>query len=207
MLNDFFIGFVKKYSKEYRLFVIFSAVSVFLSIILTVSILRICASFSDSNFASLSYFVCGSSSRTLASFKKLTIPDFSSIESLVNESKEFSIDRGYGVSSLTDGSLLTFAAPASNKIGYQVNLVGGYKIKQVVIHWGDYGVNANYINKWSLESSEDGINWSLIESGDSPHSNRTVINKKFSSTALRLKAEAESDWIGVHELDIIGRSQ
>jgi hypothetical protein len=34
--------------------------------------------------------------------------------------------------------------------------------------------------------------------------NKTVMNKRFSASMLRLKAEAENDWIGVYELDIIG---
>ncbi len=148
--------------------------------------------------------MCGNSSASQSSFRKITKVDLTSVESLVNESKEFSIDKGFDAQKLIDGSLSTFAAPASNKIDYQVNFVGNYKIKQVVINWGDYGVNRNYINKWSLESSVDSTNWTVIEGGDSPQSNRTVINKKFSATTLRLKAEAENDWIGVHELDIIG---
>lgn len=204
MLNDFFISFYKKHIKEYKLFVIFSGASVLLSILLTISILRVCSLFSDHGYASLLYFMCGGSSASQSSFRKVTKADLSSVESMVNESKEFSIDRGLGASNLIDGSVSTLAAPASNKIDYRVNLVGNYKIKQIIVHWGDYGVNKNYINKWSLELSGDGVNWFIIESGGSPGSDRTVINKRFSAAFLRLKAEAENDWIGVNELDIIG---
>ena len=197
-------SFLQKFFLKYKLLIAFSSASVFLSVFLTISILKLCSFFPDNGYLSPLYFMCGNSSASQSSFRKITKVDLTSVESLVNESKEFSIDKGFDAQKLIDGSLSTFAAPASNKIDYQVNFVGNYKIKQVVINWGDYGVNRNYINKWSLESSVDSTNWTVIEGGDSPQSNRTVINKKFSATTLRLKAEAENDWIGVHELDIIG---
>lgn len=191
--------------KKYKLFVLFSASSVLLSVFLTMVILRTCIAVSDKEYASILYFVCGDSSISQKSFKKLNKSDLLSIVSNINESKEFSLDRGAAADKLIDGSTETLAAPASNKIDYQINLVGEYKIKQIIIHWGSYGINKNYVSKWSFEFSADGTNWSVLEGSDSsPKTDKTVINKRFSASNLRLKAGAENDWIGIYELDIIG---
>ena len=149
--------------------------------------------------------ICGFDlTRPPAEFRKLTRAD-ASVTSGIPESKEFSVNRDTTAEKLIDGSVNTLAQPGGNKIDYEVTLVNPSEIKEMAIYWKDYGVNANYISKWSVESSENGADWTPVGGGDSPHDEKTVIDKKFTASKIRLRARSAKDWIGAYEMEIIAR--
>lgn len=125
--------------------------------------------------------------------------------SAIPEREDLSIGQGRGADKLIDGSDKTLAAPGSEMVEYLILLLDQKEIKQMTIHWGDYGINDNYIAEWSIESSDDGEEWKTISSGPSPKDSRTVINEKIRTSRLRLKARSAKDWIGIYELEIIAR--
>lgn len=176
---------------------------VFVSVIVAMAVVRWCFSPEPAAYLSPKRLICGYNLKSGNNFRKLKGEEMF-VTSNINESKEFSLDRGNDASKLVDESLITWAAPANNKIDYVINFISDTEIKTITIHWGDFGQNKNYISKWLLESV-DGQSWKQIASGESPNGNQTVINKNFISKGLKLRAESEKDWIGVHELEIIGR--
>lgn len=175
-------------------------VAVIASFFLTMMTLRICASSSSKIFLSIPYLICGqnlSNSRT--NFKKLQ-PGEIFATSNIQESAG-----GRDASKLVDGSIGTLAEPGATKVDYKLNFLDNYEVKQVIIHWGDYGINDNYIKSWILESSLDDISWQTIVTGERPLDLSTVVNKRFSAKSLRLRAESAKDWIGVYEVEVVGR--
>jgi hypothetical protein len=107
---------------------------------------------------------------------------------------------------LFDGSLKTLAEPGATSLDYGISFFDDMEIKKITIHWKDYGINDNYINAWKLEASPDGAIWDTIAEGNSsPRTGETVVDKRFIASALRLTAQSAKDWIGVYEIEIIGR--
>ena len=182
---------------------IYIGAPVLLSVIVTMIIIRWCFRWEITTNLSPKGLICGYNLKSGNIFRKLK-GDELFISSNINESKEFSLNRGNDASKLIDGILTTWAAPANNKIDYVINFISDTEIKTITIYWGDFGQNETYINKWILESV-DGNSWKQIASGEFPKSNQTTINKNFVSKGLKLRAESKKDWIGVHELEIIGR--
>ncbi len=149
--------------------------------------------------------ICGFDlARPPSEFRKMTQQDVF-ITSDISESQEFSVALGRTTASLIDGLLDTMAQPGGLKINYLISFVDNSQIKQITIHWKDYGINTNYISQWKLEALSDEAQWKEIAGGNSPQGDQTVINKKFNATQLRLTAQSTEDWIGVYEIEIIAR--
>jgi F5/8 type C domain len=181
-------------------------VSAFISVMVAALIVRGCLGTEFKFSLSPASIICG---QTLAespssAFRHIASNEMSA-QSNVPEREDLSIENGRGANKLIDGSEKTLAAPGSNIIDYSVILLNAYKIKQIIIYWGDYGINPNYINAWSLEYSDNGSVWKTIKSGMSPKDSQTIINERIQTSRLRLKAQADKDWIGVYELKIIGK--
>ena len=149
--------------------------------------------------------ICGDTmTNDQKSFKRLTADEMS-VMSIVPEREDLSIGQDRGSEKLIDGSDKTLAAPGSDTVDYVIVMLEPKEIKQLIIHWGDYGINDNYIAEWSLESSDDGIEWEIVADGASPKDSRTVVNENVRTSRLRLKARSAKDWIGVYEIEVIGR--
>lgn len=145
-------------------------------------------------------FICGYTNLT-TSYSKLNTTQIKEVESIVNEHTKYSLELGNGADNLVDGDEKTLAAPASNQIDYIVSLTEVYKIKEISILWQGYP----YIRSWALEASSDGNKWKEIYSNNSAPGSQTIIDNKFDASFIRLKAEAENNWIGAYELSIIGK--
>lgn len=176
-----------------------------ISTILSVGIIRLCLGSSVSVPLSPRSFICGNDlSAGRVGFKRLT-PKEIFIESAIFESKEYSIDAGKDAEKMIDGDKRTLAAPANRMLDYMLKLTEPYRVRQVIITWEDYGTIAKYISQWKLEASTDGTTWKTIEEGGAPNKKETTINKSFDASALRLTAQSAEEWIGVYELEIVGR--
>lgn len=174
-------------------------IAVGLSLFLTIILLRSCQS------QWLPTLICGSGTTEFSPYKKILPTQFTLISN-INESKEHSLNLGRGTAMLIDGNEDTQAAPASRTLDYYFKLFNPYLIKSVRIVWRDYGINENYINQWSLEATEDGEDWEIIEEQlQSPQANETLIEKKFQAVGLRLKVESAKDWIGIYEVELVGK--
>jgi len=191
----------------WRSLILTAVLSVIIAVSLTLIIVRWCFSSGPGLPLSIYSLVCSrqAASRTAGSFRRLT-PQEILVTSNITESKEFSLDKGLEAAKLTDGSHETLAAPASQKIDYLINFNDDYEINRIKIYWGDYGYNENYINQWRLEASNDGKTWQEIESGERPRAAETIIKKRFKANNLRLQAQSPQDWIGIYEVEIIGRT-
>ncbi len=181
-------------------------ISVCLSVGMAALIVRACLGTGFKFDLSPASFICGKSDigTEMTTFRRLA-PNEMSVISNTPERSDLSIGQGRGAEKLIDGSEETLAAPGSNTIDYTVTLLDSYEIKQIIIRWGDYGVNTNYIRSWSLESSDNGSAWKVLASGPSPADVKTVINDRMQTSHLRLKAQAEKDWIGAYELEVVGK--
>lgn len=172
---------------------------------LSVGVIRLCIGSEASRPLSLRTLICGTSlNASRVGFKRLTADDMF-IESVTAESKEYSIDRGNEAGKLIDGDKRTLAAPANRLLHYALKFTEPHRIRQAIITWGDYGTIAKYVAHWQLEASADGTTWTTIRKGDSPQEKETVINAEFDAAALRLTAESPEDWIGIYELELVGR--
>lgn len=189
--------------KKNYYYVILTAVVI--SYVLSLATVRICFNIQQSARLSIASLICGRNlSAGQSVYKRLTSADIF-VTSNITESKEHSLDQGRGADKLMDGIKNTAASPASNKIDYIINFTADQEVKQVIITWGDYGQNDYYIKKWILESTTDGVVWKEVAGGGFPATPETIINKIFPARGLRLRAESEKDWIGVHELEIVAR--
>ena len=189
---------------QFKKFVFPIVAAVVISFLLSVMLIRLCASTKFRFFLSPTYLFCGTdASSNNVSFKKLTAEEVS-ITSNINESKEFSISRGTIAKNLIDDSLETLAAPANTKLDYAIKFLNNYQIKQIIIYWKDFGEDRKYVNKWSLDSvSSSGSE--KIANGGFPGIDKTIVDKKFNAVELHLTAESDGNWIGIYEIEIIGR--
>lgn len=181
------------------------ALSAAISIVVAALIVRACLGTGFKFDLSPASIICGDMSGKAGSAFRRIAPNEMSVMSAVTEREDLSIEAGRGADKLVDGSEKTLAAPGSNALDYRISLLEPYEIKQIVIHWGDYGINPNYIASWSLESSEDGSAWTIVASGESPRDSKTAINERFTTSRLRMRADSAKDWIGAYEMQIIGK--
>lgn len=192
--------------KQWGIAAIIAVITIFLSVVIAVGIIRACVASDPSVWLSIASMVCGNNlNASHVGFKRIMAENITSITSGITESKEFSIDRDNDATKLMDGKKTTLAAPANQKLEYIVALTEPYRIRQTIITWGDYGVNSNYITHWVLEASVDGAAWTVVKTGGSPRANETIVNENFTAMALRIKAQSPKDWIGIYELQLIGR--
>ena len=183
-------------------FPIFAAVVI--SFFLSVMLIRLCSSTGFRFFLSPTYLFCGTDAASNnVTFKKLTAAEVA-ITSNINESEEFSVKRNTLAKNLIDGDLQTLAAPANTQLDYTIKFLNKYQIKQIIIHWKNFGESKEYVNVWSLNSISSG-GGEKIASGEFPNTDRTIIDKKINAAELRITAESEKNWIGIYEIEIIGR--
>ena len=190
-----------------RTLTITTGISAVLAIVAAIVIVRACLGTGLRFAFSPASIICGdeqATGETSSNFKRLA-PNEMTVISTVHEREDLSIAEGRGAEKLIDGNKKTLAAPGSNAIDYSISLLDNYEIKQMIVYWGDYGINPNYIRSWSIQSSDDGVTWKAVASGASPADDKTVINKQVTTARLRLTAESEKDWIGAYELEIIAR--
>lgn len=190
------------------MFVMAGALSSTLAVVVAVLVVRACLGTGIRFALSPASIICGNELTATGeapdNFRRLA-PNEMTVTSLVPERADLSIAEGRGADKLIDGNEKTLAAPGSNTIDYSANLLNAYDIRQIVVYWGDYGINTNYVRSWSLLSSDDGSIWKIIDSGPSPADKKTVVNKEVRASYVRLTAEAEKDWIGAYELEIVAR--
>ena len=190
---------------QWRTIAIVAGTTAFASIIVSVGIIRLCVGSDAMVFFSIRSVICGGDLNAgRVGFKRLTAQNMSAISEIA-ESKEFSIDRNNDATALIDGEKNTLAAPANQNFDYVITLTEPHRIRQTIITWGDYGVNSNYIASWSLEASDDGKIWTTIKKGDSPNESETIVNEDFTAFKIRVKAQSPKDWIGIYEVEFIGR--
>lgn len=182
-----------------------AAASICIAITLSIGVIRLCIGSDISRPLSPRTIICGKNLNTSrVGFKRLTADDMF-IESATPESKEYSIDRGNDASKIIDGNKYTLAAPANRIADYKLTFTEPHQIRQIIITWGDYGTIAKYIGTWQLEASTDGTTWKTIEKGGGPNKKEAVINKSFDAAMIRLRAESEEEWIGIYEIELVGR--
>lgn len=175
------------------------------SAVLSVGIVRLCVASAAASPLSIRSLVCGNDLNAgYAGFKRLAAENIF-IESGVLESQEHSINKGTEAAKLVDGNKTTLAAPANQNIDYIITFTEPYRIRQTVITWGDYGINANYVSHWKLEAKGEAGAWKTVEEGNLPKSKETVVNKAFEAASVRLTAESAKDWIGAYEIELVGR--
>lgn len=192
----------KGWARVLALAFVISAVT---SVAVAAVILRACLGTGFKFYLSPGRAICGETTGSgQESFKRLTADEMS-VMSVIPEREDLSIGQNRGADKLIDGSDKTLAAPGSEMLEYLVLLLEPKEIKQMTVHWGDYGINDNYIAEWSIESSDDGEEWEVVASGASPKDSRTVVNETIRTSRLRLKARSAKDWIGIYELEIIAR--
>ncbi len=182
-----------------------AGISVIAAVAVAALIVRACLGTGFKFHLSPASILCGDMSAKSGNAFRRVAPNEMSAMSAVPERQDLSLDAGRGADKLIDGSEKTLAAPGSAELDYRISLLEEYEIKQVVIHWGDYGINPNYVNSWSLESSEDGSAWKTVASGESPRDSKTAVNVRFVTSRLRLRADSTKDWIGAYEMQIIGK--
>lgn len=181
------------------------AVSASISIVIAALVVRACLGTGFKFDLSPASIICGEMpGKNATAFRRIAPNEMSAI-SIVPEREDLSLQAGRGADKLIDGSEKTLAAPGSDKLDYRISLLEPYDIKQVVIWWGDYGINPNYVSAWWLESSEDGSAWKTVASGASPKDSSTAINERFTTSRLRLRADSAKDWIGAYEMRIVGK--
>lgn len=189
----------------WRISVIMACVATLIAVISSVSIVRLCIGSDVAFWFSIRSIVCGNDLNAgRVGFKRLTAQSMSVISG-ITESKEYSVDRENDATKLIDGKKNTLAAPANQKLEYVITFTEMHRIRQAIITWGDYGVNTNYINAWTFEASEDGKVWTTIKKGGSPRASETIINDDFTALTIRVKAQSPNDWIGIYELELVGR--
>ena len=172
---------------------------------IAIGVIRLCIASDASAPMSFREIICGNDLNAgRVGFKKLTAESIS-VASNITESKEFSIDRDNDAAKLVDGKKNTLAAPANQSIEYILTLTEPHRIRQTIITWGDYGVNTNYISNWTIETSLNGETWTKIKQGASPKESETIINEDFTALKIRIKAQSVNDWIGIYEMELIGR--
>ena len=190
---------------SWRIFAGAVGLSATLAVIVAALIVRACLGTGFKFNLSPASILCGDmSAKTGNAFRRIA-PNEMSVMSAVAEREDLSIEAGRGADKLIDGSEKTLAEPGSSTLDYRISLLEPYEIKQIVIHWGDYGINPNYVASWSLESSEDGFAWAIVASGESPRDSKTAVNERFTTSRLRLRADSAKDWIGAYEIQIIGK--
>jgi len=183
-------------------------VFLFVSIFTTSSLMRSC--FADNTkrgflYKKISRIMCGTNVDIHRSYYRRLGVDVLSAKSNVRESEEFSVARGETAEKLIDGSKDTRAAPAGHNFDYTISLANLYSINKINLSWGDDGQASGYIDSWKLESSVDGENWEVIASGDFPKERETSVRKDFVASMLKLSGHSEEQWIGVNEVEIIGK--
>lgn len=189
----------------WRISAITAAVSTGIAVVFSIGIIRLCIGSESTFWFSIRSIVCGNDlNASRVGYKRLTAQNMS-VSSDITESKEFSIDRDNDATKLIDGKKTTLAAPANQNVEYTITLTEPHRIRQTIITWGDYGVNTNYINSWSLEASENGKTWTVIKKGGSPQVSEAIINDDFTALTIRIKAQSPNDWIGIYELELVGR--
>ena len=191
--------------KQWRITAIVAGTTTFISILVSVGIIRFCVASDFSLPLSPRTLICGGDLNAgRVGFKRLTSENMF-VVSAIAESKEYSIDRDNAAAKLIDGKKETLAAPANKQLDYQFTFIEPQHIRQTIITWGDYGTIEKYIASWKLEVSDDGKIWKTIISGNSPQSKETIINKGFDASFVRLAAQSPQDWIGIYEVELIGR--
>jgi len=127
--------------------------------------------------------------------------------SLIPESSD-GLKAGTLAANLVDGVMGTVAAPGSAQLDYLVDLGGLYEVHEIILYWGSYGADPNYIQKWILEGKDTtsaDTPWREIESGGFPFSSRSVVKfNKIPLAQIRIRAEG-SNYIGIYELSVIGK--
>ncbi len=182
--------------------------SVILSVLITFIGVRWCFSLIGPD--SIKAIACGNprsgESSSFSGYSKIIAQDMTAVSN-VDESPEYSLKIGKGADKLVDGNKKTQAAPANKEIDYIVKLPDVYEIKSIKIFWGVQGTDPKYISKWSLESSLDDEEWTEIATGTVPGVSETSIKDQlFTAAMLRIKASSEKEnWIGVNEIEIVGR--
>lgn len=196
---------IAMWNKKFIFLVIACGTILVFSTALSVGVVRFCVATDASLPLSARTLICGRDlNAERVGFKRLNAENMF-IVSDTPESKQYSIDRGYDAAKLIDGNKLTLAAPANRMINYKFSFVEPQRIRQIIITWGDYGTIGKYVSQWKIEATEDGTAWKTIQEGSSPETKETILNKKFNAAALRLTAESPEDWIGVYEVEIVGR--
>jgi hypothetical protein len=121
---------------------------------------------------------------------------------------------------LTDGNVDTVAYPGSWYLDYVIDLQQLYEINKVVIVWGGYGEDQEYITSWKLYGQQEFSNqnppsdsdWTLLKSGTCPNS--AVTSRELNVAVRRLRITAESvdpkdgslmNWIGIFEFEAYSR--
>jgi hypothetical protein len=198
----------KSSNSSFKLTVGLLVVFMFVSIFTTSSLMRSC--FADNTnrgflYKKISRLVCGTNVDLHRSYYRKLGGNVLSAKSNVRESEEFSVARGATAEKLIDGFKDTRAAPASHDFDYTIGLADIYSINKVNLHWGEDGRVPNYIDSWKLEASIDGQNWEVVDFGDFPKELETSVNKDFVASMLRLSGHSEEQWIGVNEVEIIGK--
>jgi hypothetical protein len=129
------------------------------------------------------------------------------VTSNVPEDPVYSIAAGYQASNLIDGNPNTLAYPGSRHLDYQISLGQLTQLSSALINWGYFGRNSSYVGSWSLLArSAANQPWFALAQGGFPNSATTLVNLDFAATDLRLVADSTSNWIGIYELTIDGRS-
>ncbi|HCX45286.1 TPA: hypothetical protein DGT35_01655 [Patescibacteria group bacterium] len=198
----------KSSNSSFKLTVSLLVVLMFVSVFTTSSLMRSC--FADNTnrgflYKKISKLICGTNVDLHRSYYRRLGGNVLSAESNVHESEEFSVARGSTAKKLIDGSKDTRAAPASRDFDYTIGLTDIYSINKINLHWGDDGKAPNYIDSWKLEASIDGQNWEVVDFGGFPKEFETSVNKDFVASMLRLSGHSEEQWIGVNEVEIIGK--
>jgi len=127
--------------------------------------------------------------------------------------ERYCVNAGSYPSRLTDGNRETKAYPASWFFDYIIDLEEIYQVKEVRLVWGMYGRETSYITEWHLYSQTDFSDtvepdiekqWVLIEAGDIPGSEETLIKCDINARRFRIGAASIDhknlvllNWIGM----------
>ena len=124
------------------------------------------------------------------------------IKSNIQESKEYSLDKGYGAEKMIDGNGRTLAYPASITLDYTVDLGDYFPIDRINIVWGEFGSLASdgktYIDEWSIDGKTD-QGWISIASGSVPNSASTQITGEGQLVSMLRIRTSGDNWSGIYE--------
>ena len=124
-----------------------------------------------------------------------------SVFSNVPEDPTYSLAEGLQASNLMDGDTTTLAYPASRHIDYQISFGAPRQLSQAVIDWGEFGIDPQYVQSWSLLGRNGSSSpWLTLSEGGFPSSAVTEIPLQNTVTDVRIVADS-NNWIGIYELD------
>ncbi len=141
---------------------------------------------------------CGSGNRIVRSNKELLV----ALKTAHNNISSREEIEKFPAGNLIDSSLDSYAYPNDRILDYTVDLVDLYSLNKITVVWNEFGDQSNYVVKWYLEGCGEDQKWTILARGDSPKSKVTVVNTSDVISQLRLRASAKRDWIGVYEMKI-----